>query len=104
MKDKPHKWGYKLFVLYGDMGFVQIFEIYSGQENDPKFRVDGEPDIGASGNVVIWISRDQNYRLYFDRYYTSLDLAAYLFSQGIQCVGTIQRNRIPNCKFKDEKN
>ena len=53
MKDKPHKWGYKLFVLYGDMGFVQIFEIYSGQENDPKFRVDGEPDIGASGNVVI---------------------------------------------------
>lgn len=60
--------------------------------NDPKFRHDGEPEIGASGNVVIClpreIPRDQNYKLYFDRYYTSLDLALYLFSQGIQCVGT----------------
>lgn len=107
MKDKPHKWGYKLFVLCGDMGFAHKFEIYSGQENDPKFRADEEPDIGASGNVVVRLSRevprDQNYKLYFDRYYTSLDLAMYLFRQGIQCVGTIQRNRIPNCKFKDEK-
>lgn len=49
------------------------------------------------------IPRDQNYKLYFDRFYTSLDLAVYLSSQGIQCVGTIQRNRIPNCKFTNEK-
>ena len=107
LKDKPHKWGYKLFVLCGDMGFAHKFEIYSGQENDPKFRVDEEPDIGASANVVVRLSREvprhQNYKLYFDRYYTSLDLAVHLFNNGIQCVGTIQRNRIPNCKFRDEK-
>ncbi|GBM81934.1 Chimeric ERCC6-PGBD3 protein [Araneus ventricosus] len=107
MKDKPHKWGYKLYVLCGDMGFAHKFEIYSGQENDPKFRRDGEPDIGASGNVVIRLSREiprnQNYKLYFDRYYSSLNLSVYLFQQGIQCVGTIQRNRIPNCKFRNDQ-
>ncbi|GBN35184.1 PiggyBac transposable element-derived protein 3 [Araneus ventricosus] len=107
MKDKPHKWGYKLYVLSGDIGFTHKFEIYSGQENDPKFRRDGEPDIGASGNVVIRLSREiprnQNYKLYFDRYYSSLNLSVYLFQQGIQCVGTIQRNRIPNCKFRNDQ-
>ncbi|GBN05381.1 PiggyBac transposable element-derived protein 1 [Araneus ventricosus] len=107
MKVKPHKWGYKLYVLCGDMGFAHKFEIYSGQENDPKFRRDGEPDIGPSGNVVIRLSREiprnQNYKLYFDRYYSSLNLFVYLFQQGIQSVGTIQRNRIPNCKFRNDQ-
>jgi hypothetical protein len=42
MKDKPHKWGYKLYVLCGDMGFAHKFEICSGQEKYPKFRLDGE--------------------------------------------------------------
>jgi hypothetical protein len=57
MKDKPHKWVYKVFVLSRDMGFAHKIEIYSGQENDARFRLDGEPDIGASGNVVIRLSR-----------------------------------------------
>ncbi|XP_049855224.1 piggyBac transposable element-derived protein 3-like [Schistocerca gregaria] len=106
MKDKSHKWGYKLFVLCGDMGFAHKIEIYSGQENNPKFRLDNEPHIGASGNVVIRLIREvpryQNYKFYFDRYYTSMDLVVYLFKFGIQSVGIIQRNRITNCKFQSE--
>ncbi|XP_049772936.1 piggyBac transposable element-derived protein 1-like [Schistocerca cancellata] len=89
------------------MGFAYKIEIYSRQENNPKFRLDNEPDIGASGNVVIRLIREvpryQNYKSYFDRYYTSMDLVVYLFKLGVQSVGTIQRNRIPNCKFQSEK-
>lgn len=107
MKDKPHKWGYKLYVLCGDMGFAYKIEIYSGQENDPRFRKPEEPDLGASGNVVVRLSREiprnVNHKLYFDRYYTSLPLATYLYKQGIPCIGTIQRNRIPNCKFPSDQ-
>jgi hypothetical protein len=33
LPDKPHKWGYKLFVLTDVQGYVYSFEIYSGQEN-----------------------------------------------------------------------
>ncbi|XP_049809528.1 uncharacterized protein LOC126252669 [Schistocerca nitens] len=69
MKDKPHKWGYKLFVLCGVMRFAHNIEIYSGQENNPKFRLDNEADIGASGNVIRLISevpRYQNYKISFD--------------------------------------
>lgn len=30
---KPHKWGFKIFVLSGVSGYAYDFEIYSGQEN-----------------------------------------------------------------------
>jgi hypothetical protein len=30
---KPHKWGYKLFILYGVKGYAYNFEIYTGNEN-----------------------------------------------------------------------
>ena len=36
---KPHKWGYKLYVLSGVTGYAYQFEIYSGQENSEKYTV-----------------------------------------------------------------
>jgi hypothetical protein len=34
MPNKPHKWGYKLFVLSGASGFAYNFELFTGQENN----------------------------------------------------------------------
>ncbi|CAK1582202.1 unnamed protein product [Parnassius mnemosyne] len=101
---KPHKWGYKLYVLSGVSGFAYTIEIESGKEN--VVRPD-EPDLGASSNVVVRLSRmiprHQNYRLYFDNYFTSLHLLEYLAKEGILGLGTIRRNRIPDCKLSSEK-
>ncbi|XP_039278766.1 piggyBac transposable element-derived protein 1-like [Nilaparvata lugens] len=76
MPDKPHKYGYKIFVLCGVSGFAYNSEIYTGNEN--KTRPDDEPDMGASSNVVVRLTRplesNQNFKLYFDNYYTSLVL------------------------------
>lgn len=52
MPMKPHKWGFKLYILAGISGFAYDFEIYSGQENS-MVRPDGEPDLGASSNIVL---------------------------------------------------
>lgn len=104
LPDKPHKWGYKLFVMSGVSGFAHKFEVYSGQEN---IVADDEPDLGASANVVVRLSRsvpsNENYRIFFDNYYTSLPLIEYLAKRGILSLGTIRRNRIPNCKLPEEK-
>lgn len=43
------------------------------------------------------------YRLYFDNYYSTLPLVSYLASRGIYSLGTIRRNRIPNCKLPSEQ-
>lgn len=107
VQNKPHKWGYKLFVLCSTSGFAYEFEIYSGQENDPDSRLPGEPDLGASSNVVVRLSRDipkhVNHKLYFDNYYTSVPLLVYLHQQGILSLGTARRNRIPDCKLPTEQ-
>ncbi|KAJ8944868.1 hypothetical protein NQ314_009358 [Rhamnusium bicolor] len=57
MPAKPHKWGYKLFVLCGASGFSYNFAVYSGSENQPKFRSVDEPDLGASSNTVVRLCR-----------------------------------------------
>jgi hypothetical protein len=58
MPTKLHKWGYKLYVLCDDKCFSYKFEVYSGQENEEKFRDITEPDIGTSANVVVRLTRE----------------------------------------------
>lgn len=101
---KPHKWGFKFFIICGVSGFAYNFEIYSGQENVVQ---DNEPDLGRSSNIVVrlcrQIERKKNYRVYFDNYFTSIPLISYLATEGIYSLGTIQRNRITNCKLPSNK-
>lgn len=103
---KPHKWGYKLYVLCGSDGFSYNFEIYTGDENNVKFRKAMEPDLGSSANIVVRLCRiipsNQNYRVYFDNFYTSLPLLVYLGKRGIYSLGTVRRPRIPNCRLPVE--
>ncbi|KAF2889292.1 hypothetical protein ILUMI_16881 [Ignelater luminosus] len=102
---KPHKWGFKLFILSGVSGLAYKFEIYTGTEN--RCRLPNEPDLGTSANIVVRLSRgvphNQFYRLYFDNYYSSIPLVSYLSSIGIYSLGTIRRNRISNCKLPTEQ-
>lgn len=101
---KPHKWGYKLYVLSGVSGFGYKIELETGLENTLQ---PGEPDLGAASNVVLRMSREipshQKYRVYFDNYFTSLPLLEYLANRGILGLGTVRRNRIPDCKLPTEK-
>lgn len=67
---KTHKWGYKNFVLSGTSGFSYDFELYTGAKNpsdDPQ--VGNEPNISASSNVVVRLSRTipeyVNHKLFF---------------------------------------
>jgi len=101
---KPHKWGYKLWVLCGRSGYAYDFQIYTGKADNTM--LDGEEDFGASGNVVVCFSRSipcrVNHKLFFDNYFTSPDLQVYLAKKEILCVGTAQTNRIPQCPLKSE--
>ncbi|KAF0742960.1 piggyBac transposable element-derived protein 3-like, partial [Aphis craccivora] len=107
MPAKPHKWGFEFFVLCDSKGFSYQFEIYSGQENDRRFRLPHEPDLGASSNIVVRltrnIERNKNHRIYFDNFYTSIPLAAYLKQNGILCLETIRKDGLPNNKIPDER-
>lgn len=100
LPNKPHKWGYKLLLLSGISGFCYKFEFDTGKEN---IVLPQEPDLGAASNCVIRLAREipkhQNYRLYFDNYFTSLPLLKFLADDGILALGTIRHNRITNGKL-----
>ena len=100
---KPKKWGYKLYVLSGIDRLVHNFEVHTGAIGV----CPGQPDLKASGNIVLIllqnVPRNKWHKLYFDNWYTGVDLVKTLHEQGIAyllaCLGTVRANRIPNCKM-----
>ncbi|XP_030579753.1 piggyBac transposable element-derived protein 3-like [Archocentrus centrarchus] len=100
---KPYKWGYKIFVLCDTKGLVHSFDVYAGKSDPPP----GSQDIGASGNVVLKLAQviegSVNHLLYFDNWFSSLDLFVALAKRGIPALGTVRQNRLRDCSFsKDE--
>lgn len=65
---KPHKWGYKAFVLSGVSGFSYEIEIFAGAQSNTV--LPECPDLGVSSNVVVRLSstvpHGRNYKLFFD--------------------------------------
>lgn len=105
---KPHKWGYKMWVLSGISGFSYNFELFTGKEGST--RLDSEPDLGASSNVIVRLSRvipdNVNHKIYYDNYFSSIPLLAFLAKRNIHSVATVRVNRLPNykpCSDKDMK-
>ncbi|KAJ8968848.1 hypothetical protein NQ314_002063 [Rhamnusium bicolor] len=103
-KNKPHRWGYKMFVLSGSTGIAYDFEFYIGQENKV---ITGEVDCGVSSNVVVRLARsipkNVNYKLYFDNYFNGPKLQIFLAKVGILSVGTVRINRVPKVDMVEDK-
>lgn len=101
---KPHRWGYKVFVLSGVSGFCYDFEVFTGASDN--VCVANEPNLGASSNVVIrlarTIPRHVGHQLFFDNWFTSIPLQVYLAKGGIHSLGTVRRNRLPGCTLPRE--
>ena len=102
---KPHKWGFKVFVLSGVSGFSYNFEVYCGGGDN--ICLENEPELGVSSNVVMRLARilsdGVNHKLYVDNWFNSIGLNVYMFKRGIQMVGTARRNHVGNCPVLSDK-
>ncbi|XP_063068727.1 piggyBac transposable element-derived protein 4-like [Engraulis encrasicolus] len=91
-KDKPSKWGYKLFVLADSSnGYTCDFDIYEGKARTPSGQ-------GLSYDSVVNLLRvaylGTGYAIYVDNFYTSAKLFLHLHSIGFAACGTIRENRL----------
>jgi hypothetical protein len=95
MKNKPCKWGIKVFLLCGSSGLVYDGFIYQGRTN---YLVE---TYGVTGATVVQLSQripsHLNHKLYADNYFTSIPLIRYLSSQGICFAGTARQDRLLGC-------
>lgn len=80
-------------------GFIYDFELYGVKESTPPLQ-DEEPNFGACANIVVrlarTIPRHVNHKLYFDNYFTTINLITYLYNEGIPSIGTVRMVRVKN--------
>ncbi|CAB4056530.1 unnamed protein product [Lepeophtheirus salmonis] len=100
---KPHKWGYKIMALCGSDGVLYDFHVC----DSPLKPVEGEPDLGASSNIVLQLAQTipvgLNHLLYHDNWFTSLPLVTNLAKKQIYCLGTVRQVRLPGVPFHTDK-
>lgn len=97
-KDKPTKWGLKIFVLADSKnGYIWSFLPYYGQATTDMLL---RPELLVTSRTVLHFADkllekfpDCGFILYVDRYYNSLELALELKKLNIHITGTVQGNR-----------
>jgi hypothetical protein len=103
---KPHKWGLKLFVRCGLSGITYDFSFYKGK--DPEIEANIIPQaLQFQAAKFVWklldgLPDNQNFKIYFNDYFNSLELQAALIRRGIHSIGTIRANRLRGCILKSE--
>ena len=103
---KPKKWGFKNLVRAGSSGFMYDFYVYDGKD----CTLDGNEKfihLQKSAQVVAKLCVDlpghENFKLFFDNWFATLDLLHYLKTEGILAVGTIRVNRLQGCPVSANK-
>jgi hypothetical protein len=89
---KPEKWGMKVWARSGCSGIIYDFSIYTGKGDK------NHGEYGLGGNVVLHLCKHlpcgQNFKIYFDNYFTGIPLLVELKEMGFLAVGTIRKNRL----------
>lgn len=86
---KPIKRGYKVWVRADETSYVCEFQAYTGKTDS------AEKHLGA--RVVKDLTRElvnKNHHVYFDNFFTGVDLLISLNQENIYACGTIRSNRI----------
>lgn len=85
MRDKPVKWGIKLYELCeSSSAYVYDFEIFAAVPNLSNRTVD---------DVMRIALLDKGCSIYIDNYYCCLELAEKLVERDTHCIGTVRANR-----------
>ncbi|XP_065060334.1 piggyBac transposable element-derived protein 3-like [Rhopilema esculentum] len=90
MKDKPNEWGFKMWKLVDSVSaYLYAFDIYTGKG--------AEREVRLGQHVVLKLAKElqlgQPWMLFFDNFFSSVDLIDQLFERGKLATATIRPNR-----------
>ncbi|KAJ8887099.1 hypothetical protein PR048_013314 [Dryococelus australis] len=102
IKLKPKNWGFKIFVRAGSSGIVYDFVVYGGPDTFRQHQFSNNEEIMGLGSKVVLdlcqtISNPALTTVYFDNFFTSLELLCHLHQEySILALGTIRNVPCPN--------
>ena len=99
IKNKPIKWGFKVWERCGASStYLYDFDIYTGRKN--------QPELGLGEQVVLQLTRslqNSNVRIFCDNYFASSALCTALLNNGIYLTGVVRPNRKNMPEFRNDK-
>jgi hypothetical protein len=102
IRGKPVRFGFKDWMLCSSTGYCYAFETYCGKNNERR-----NESLGLGGNVVTsllqHLENPNDHIVYFDNFFTTIDLMNRLKAKGIRATGTIRENRQKNCPLQASK-
>ncbi len=107
IRGKPIRFGFKVWCLCDEAGFLHAFDIYTGKDDSVS---DEQKQFGLGGAVVkklLSMAKDpdsKGHKLYIDNYFTSPKLADDLKSESIGVTGTVRTNRLKGLDLKHNEN
>lgn len=101
MKNKPSKWGIKVWGMAGQSGYIHKFNIFG----DNLVTTEGAQGIGASGQTVLNLVQEVSpgTHIFFDNYFASPGILLALKDMGLPAACTVRSNRVEKCPFKTER-
>lgn len=101
IKNKQHKWDFKMFARAVSSGILYDFEVYVEKGTISASK------LGISGDIVIRLCKNlpvqKFYKLYCDNWFTSPQLFMRLHNLRILPTGTVRQNSLPNCTHASDK-
>jgi len=109
IRGKPIRFGYKMWCVNTNDGYLVNFELYQGE--DPRENEKYNSVFGKAVSPLILMLEDLSeskkklpYSLYMDNLFTGLNVFNYVKYLGYSAIGTIRQNRIPkNCPLTEKK-
>lgn len=98
MPKKPIKRGYKVWIRANESGYISEFQIYTGKVDST------ETGLGKRVVKDLTSKLGPYHKVYFDNYFSSVELVKDLQERNIYACGVIQKKRKHLPKLKPEKN
>ena len=102
IRNKPHKWGIKMWARCSKDGVLHQFEVYQGAKSEHN-----NSHLGMAGNVVMdmtsLLQEGKSYKIFADNLFSSINLVKSLRERGMHYVGTVRENRLKGCSLRPEK-